>query len=297
MLSIGLSVLAMYLVYQYIDGENKKLEADYGKFWPIVVATRDILQYETIRPTDLEVIRIPNALLPLGDIADPNDVIDAIAAVPITKGEHLIDNKIISKNVYSGLDTQITQGRRAMSIPVNLKSAVGFLIRPGNRVDLAAHFDYRSPSSNISEVKVFMQDLLVLATGRTIQPEPPKAVDQGIVREVLSAKDLERTPTQQELRESLNHAKTDPNYLTLTLEVTPVQAQQILYVLTVYGESLTCFLRNSDDRQLARISTVNLRDVLGADSFYAKGPKLPPLQPGPRIQGIDRKGGVRSPYY
>jgi Flp pilus assembly protein CpaB len=119
LISAVLSLVAMYIVYSYISTENAKLEDDYGKFFPIVVSTRDILQYETIRPTDVEVIRIPKALLPEGNIADPNDLIDSIAAVPITKGEHLLDNKVISKNVYSGLDTQIAQGRRAMSIPVN----------------------------------------------------------------------------------------------------------------------------------------------------------------------------------
>jgi len=276
LLSIGLSVLAMYLVWQYVSSEDSKLQEQYGIFYPMVVASRDILQYESIRPTDVEVVRVPNALVPPGFIQDARDVIDAVAAIPITKGEHILDNKIISKNVYSGLDTQISLGRRAISIPVNVKSSVGYMLRPGNRVDLGAHFEYKASNAAISEVKVFMQDLLVLASGKTIQLNPPKGVDQNLMRTVLSSKELTTRPTRDDVRETLDFAKTDPNYQTVTLEVTPQQAQTLVYVLTVFGDSIICMLRNSDDRQLQRKTTTNLLDVMGPDSYLGRGPKAPP---------------------
>lgn len=277
LLSIGLSMLAMYLVYQYISGEDQRLQEQYGVFYTMVVASRDILQYETIRPTDIELIKVPNALVPAGYIEDPQDVIDAVAAVPITKGEHILDNKIISKNIYSGLDTQIALTKRAISIPVNVKSAVGYMLRPGNRVDLAAHFEYKATGAAISEVKVFLQDVLVLASGRTIQPTPPRGVDQGILRTVLgSARDLQSRPTTQDIRETLNFAKSDPNYQTVTLEVTPQQAQIIAYVMTVFADSIICLLRHSDDRLLQRKTSTNLLDVMGPDSYLGRGPKAPP---------------------
>ena len=277
MLSIGLSMLAMYLVYQYITSEDEKLHAQYGVFYSMVVSSRDILQFETIRPTDIELIKVPSAMVPPGYIEDPADVIDAVAAVPITKGEHMLDNKIISKNVYSGLDTQIAQGRRAISIPVNVKSALGDMLRPGNRVDLAAHFEYKTSGAAISEVKVFLQDLLVLAAGRTIQPAPPKGVDQNLVSTVTEqAKGMDSRPTVADVRETLNFAKTDPNFLTLTLEVTPQQAQTIVYVMTVFSDSIICMLRHSDDRQLSRKTSTNLLDVMGPDSYLGRGPKAPP---------------------
>lgn len=276
LLSFGLSFLSMYLVYQYITGEDQKLQEQYGTFYAMVVASRDILQFETIRPTDIEIVKVPNAMVPPGYIEEPADVIDAVAAVPITKGEHILDNKIISKNIYSGLDTQISQGRRAISIPVNVKSAVGYMLRPGNRVDLAALFEYKA-SASIAEVKVFLQDLLVLASGKTIQPTPPKGVDQSILRTILNnANDLASKPTASDVRETLNFAKTDPNYQTVTLEVTPQQAQIIVYVMTVFGDSIICMLRHSDDRQLQRKTTTNLLDVMGPDSLLGRGPKAQP---------------------
>ena len=240
-------------------------------------------------------MRVPKAMEPPGRIGDPKDVIDAVAAVPIVKGEQILDNKIISKNIYSGLDTQITTGKRAISIPVNVKSAVGYMLRPGNRIDLAAHFEYKSTGSSISEVKIFMEDLLVLASGRTIQPTPPAGVDMSLMRSVLSSKDLPSPPDPQDVRETLNFAKTDPNYQTVTLEVTPRQAQMIDYVMTVFGDSIVCLLRHSDDRVLPRTPTTNLYDVMGPESFLVRGNKLPPPRNIPRPKFYDYVGDQLVP--
>ena len=276
LLSLGLSFLAMYMVYQYVSSKDAEFKKEYETFFKVVTTSRDILQYETIRPTDLEVRRVPNAMLPPGYITDPRDASDAIAAVPLLKGEFVLDNKIISKNVYSGLDTQVAVGRRAMSIPVNIKSAVGHHVRPGNRIDLAAHFEYRSSGANISEVKVFLQDILVLATRRTIQASPPAGVDQNLISTVLQNLSFSRAPTTETVRDTINYAKTDPSFTTLTLEVAPQQAQILVFVMTVFPDAITCLLRHSDDRILERRTTTNLFDVMGPDSYYGKGPKAPP---------------------
>ncbi len=292
--SVMLSSLAMYLVWQTISTDAARLEYLYGpaKSQAIIVATRDVLQFESIRPTDIETVTVPYDMIPPGYIANPKDVIDAVAAVPIAKGEQVLDNKIISRNIYSGLDTQIGTGKRAISIPVNVKSSLGFNIRPGNRVDLAAHFEYRAGGTNISEVKVFMQDILVLASGRTIQPEPPKAVDQRMIQDAIATQTI-RDP--REVEESLNHAKQDANFNNISLEVTPVQAQTIFYVLSVYGESITVMLRHADDRQLARNGTTNLIEIMGPDSYMVRGKKIAPPRAVPRAKFFDYLGGERSP--
>jgi pilus assembly protein CpaB len=287
--SIMLSVLAMYLVWQYVSNQDAEMEEMYGMATSKVIirASRDILQFETIRPTDIETIRVPKAMLPPGYIENPQDVIDAVAAVPITKDEQILDNKIISKNVYSGLDTQVIQGRRAISLPVTVKSSVGYMVRPGNRVDLATYFEYKAERANINEVKVFMQDLLVLAVGRTIQASPPRGVDQNIYKEAVREYS---SISPNEVRETLDFAKEDPVYRTVTLEVTPRQAQVLAYVLTVFSDTITLLLRHSDDRAMDRKQTTNLYDVMGPDSFLVRGKKAPPQKMIPRAKFFDLQG-------
>ncbi|MCB0416937.1 MAG: Flp pilus assembly protein CpaB [Bdellovibrionaceae bacterium] len=287
-LSIALSIFAMYLVIQYVSGEDKRLNELYADFTPMVVASKDILQFQTIRPTDVEVIRVPAAMVPPGRIYDPKDVVDAVAAVPIMQGEHILDNKIISKNIYSGLDTQIAISRRAISIPVNTKSALGYMVEPGNRVDVAAQFDYKAKGVAINETKVFLQDILVLASGRTIQTSPPDGVDQLMLRKVSSQFGKGK---EQQYKETLNFATQDQNFQTVTLEVTPEQAQQIAYVMTVYPDSITLLLRNSDDRQLQRTATTNLYDIMGPDSYLIRSQRLPPPAAVPRTKFFDFVGG------
>ncbi len=295
LMSIGLAMLAMYMVYQYVSEKDKELTDKYGIKFPVVVATRDVLQYETIRPTDIDVIQVPQDMLPPGMLSDPKDVIDSVAAIPISKGEHILDNKIISKNLYSGLDTQIAVGKRAVSIPVNVKSAVGYLLRPGNRIDLAAHFDYRTVEAKISETKVFMQDLLILASGRTIQTDTPLGVDRGLLRGIMS--EFKNVTDPREAQEALNHAKTDNNYQTVTIEVTPQQAQIVAYVVEVYPDSLSVMLRHTDDRQLARLATTNLAGVMGPDSYMNRGRKVAPMKALPHAKFYDIRGGDFVPVY
>lgn len=298
LISISISLVAMYLVYQYIKTQDDALMRAYGTRYNITVAKRDIMQYETIRPTDVELLSVPAEVVDgkLGFIYSLEEVVESVAAVPISKGEFLLDNKIISKNIYSGLEKQISRERRAISIPVNLRSAVGFHLRPGSRVDLAAHFEYKSNGGNSSEVKVFLQDLLVLASGRTIQSEAPKAVDQQMVKEVSSVPLSDSTrPSETEVREAMNYAKTDSTYQTITLEVTPQQAQMIAFVHSVYGETLTVLLRHSDDRQLEQTPTTNLFSVMGPDSYLVKGGRQAPMRAAPRVKFYDYMGEEKVP--
>ncbi len=295
LLSLGLSLLAMFLVYQYVSNEEANLQDLYGKqnMKPVVITTRDILQYQTIQETDVDTVLVPKAMLSPGLIERTDFVVGAIAAVPIVKGEFVLDNKIISKNVYSGLNTQVMIGKRAISVPVNVRSSVAYHLRPGSRVDLAAHFDYKSEKASISEVKIFLQDILVLAVGKTIQDSPPLGVDQEILMGIKSASKA----STSEAKEILDFAKSDIIYSTITLEVTPSQAQIIVYVLTVYADSINCLLRHSSDRKIARIPTINLYDVMGQDSYLVKGNRLPPPKALPRPKFWDLVGDRQVPVY
>ncbi|MCX6102104.1 MAG: Flp pilus assembly protein CpaB [Proteobacteria bacterium] len=304
LISITFSAIAMYLVYQYISSEDTRLTRMYKNSVVVVKAKKDILQYASIRPTDIETISVPMALAPVGAIELKEDAFSAVASVPISKGEFILDNKLISKNIYSGLESQITREKRAISIAVNVKSSVGYLLRPGNRVDLVTYFEYLLPKKGsngtnlAAESNIFLQDLLVLAAGRTLQSEAPKAVDQGMIRSLMNVKDESLAKqSQAELREALNYAKEDKNYLTVTLEVTPQQAQTIAYVLSIdpYREALSLLLRHSDDRQLEKREPVNLAKVMGPNSYMNRSPKLPAPIASPRIKFFDFQGEREQP--
>jgi len=68
LISVSFSVLAMYLVYQYISGQEERLTGMYKKTVSVVRAKKDILQYASIRPTDIETISVPIAVAPSGAV-------------------------------------------------------------------------------------------------------------------------------------------------------------------------------------------------------------------------------------
>ena len=298
----------MALVFQYLTNQEKEMKDKYGTFFDMVVASRDILQYHTIQPTDIDVIKVPKSMVPPGLIQNAKDVIDTVAAVPISSGEQILDSKILSRNVYSGLDTQVAMGKRAFSIAATIKNSENYLLHPGDRVDLASHFEYKTEGSSISEVKVFLQDVLVLAVGRTIQPEPPKGVDQELVQLVYRNRQQfseglpanaphEPTPDMKDIQDTVNYAKQDTQYATVTLELTPFQVQEVLYVMNAFGE-ISVLLRHETDREIASLGTSNLMDVMGQDSFYVRGRQRPSLPKKlPKIRYFDYLGGQKVPIY
>ncbi|MFM8270661.1 MAG: hypothetical protein ACKN9V_10780, partial [Pseudomonadota bacterium] len=139
------------------------------------------------------------------------------------------------------------------------------------------------------------QDLLVLASGRTIQAEAPKAVDQQIISQLMNDKNPEIPKNKTEIRETLNYAKTDANYATVTLEVTPDQAQTIAFVMSTYGGTLTLLMRNADDRTISSKRNQTLEDVMGPDSFFVRGPKQKEAAPAPKVKFNDFQGGNLVP--
>jgi Flp pilus assembly protein CpaB len=152
--------------------------------------------------------------------------------------------------------------------------------------------EYRANNINTNELKLFLQDMLVLAAGRTIQPEAPLGVDQRIINAIAPDNSPE---TKKEMKETLEFAKTDANYETVTIEATPEEAQILIYVMSVYKE-LQVVLRNPDDRKTERRTTTNMRDVMGEDSYYVKHRQLPPPALVPQPEGYDFVGGRAVPY-
>jgi hypothetical protein len=88
------------------------------------------------------------------------------------------------------------------------------------------------------------------------------------------------------------------NYSNLTLQLTPEDAEKLLFLMNKYSDNRIFFaLRNAADQAIVeKLEGTLLDDVLGPESDYGlskrKLPEPPPPRP-PRI--IDRRGGVAVP--
>ena len=126
------------------------------------------------------------------------------------------------------------------------------LLKPGDRIDVLALVDYAAGKKEKLKVKTVLQDVLILSTGLYVTNSIPLVNISG-------ANDSTR---QMKLN-------SYTNYNTITLELTPFEVQNMVFMMSA-GNGIYLSLRNNDDKNIERIKATRLFDVLGEDAAEAK---------------------------
>lgn len=247
-ISLVLAGLAVFMIYSYISSKEEEFKARYGSETAVVVANRDISELSEIHSNMVEIVSKPKKYIEPGFTNTKEEVEGFIAAVPLRKGEQITLNKIIAPGVRTGLSRQITPGKRAISIPVNDVNAVTRLLKPGDRVDIVATIDIPGSQKGQQITKLMLQDVTVLAVGEFVTSQAPRKVE----KDELSGKSITK---------NLN---TDRSFSTVTIEVDPVAALQVIHQQNTQG-GIWVVLRNNDDTERVSTTGVNISDVLGVD--------------------------------
>jgi pilus assembly protein CpaB len=249
--SLMLALLAVAMIYSYIESRETELQSDYGNQTPVVVAKEDIKELEIIDDRKVHLVNIPSKFQMPGHFKRVEDLYNTIAAVPIKKGEQITVPRVTYPGSQSGLSRQISIGKRALSIQVTEGQAVSRLLKPGDRVDILALVDYASGKKEKLKVKTVLQDVLVLSTGLFVTNSVPIVNIKG-----------ENDSRMMKLN---NYT----NFNTVTLELTPFEVQKMVFLISA-GNGIYLSLRNNDDKTIERISATRLYDVLGEDAAEAK---------------------------
>lgn len=299
MISVVCLLISIILIAAYVRVKRYEMTKEFGDEVNVVVATRDILEYQTIQPDRVRTTTVFKNYKQPQTVQDVNDVVGKATYMPIAKGEQITLTKLVHQDGKPVLDRQVEKKMRATTVLIAAHTGVGRLIRPGNRVDVLTTASYDSGGQTIFEVKTVVQNVLVLATGRNIQNEVPARVS----REVLSAIQSE---FERQKRKDIfgnqdvvpNSRISDENYAHVTLQLAPADAEKVLYLTHTFGDrSLYLTLRNGADSTMARLPTSLLDDILGPDSDYGKSKRKFPEVPPPRPKFEDLKGGQPSPVY
>lgn len=282
MTSLVFAGLAMFLVYFYVSQKEEAIQAEFGSNITVVTAARDINEMEQIQPNMLATAIVPKKFAQPGANADKKVFEGLVASSPIRAGEQVLLTKVLAKGSETGLATQVAVSRRALSIPVNDVYGVTRLIKPGDRVDIVSNITYRTPSGPEFEVKTVLQDVHILAVGEVIQNNIPSAFEEDPIAGTKKAVNL----------------RGSRNFQTVTVEVTPQEAQALILILENSG-NLFLTLRNPIDRSFASIPTTTVDEVLGPNSKKAENERRkvpafvapvtikapPPPPPNPWQQG------------
>ena len=186
----------------------------------IVVAKRDLPRGEIVGFESMATRKIPKDYLP-GSVVAPDrfdSYIGTRLLTPMRGGEPLVHAAMEGADVTT-FSSKVRQGIRALSIAVDETNSLSGMMQPGDHIDLQVSL--RPPArpgiSMAPEMTApLMQDILVLATGR----------------QVRFATDTGHTPR---------------GFTSITVEVTPDQAQKL--IVAQRSGKLTALLRNRDDRR------------------------------------------------
>ena len=257
-LSVAAGLLAMVLTQQYLAANNRKVEnrlreldRRYAKIG-VLAAGRDlpagtVLQRSDLKGLDVVASGVRGHAVPeqdLGLVIGRKTVAPVQAASPIYWSD--LEGGDPSRR---GLAADITERMRAISINVSGAAAVSGMVRPNNRVDVIGTFTFPSrtaPGEMELVTMTILQDVTVLACGR------------------------ETSKTQAGASRPGGEA-AGGSYSTVTLEVTPREAEMLVFAEQIKGR-LALALRNPDDvgyeKELPRVNFGKIEEEIESLNDY-----------------------------
>jgi pilus assembly protein CpaB len=196
----------------------------------VVTVARNIPANTTITEDMIQVTSLPAAAILAQAYTSGEGLIGQTTRYPLLAGEQITPNKIgASVEDDESAALLVRPGNRAISIAIGEDTAVGGLLLPGDFVDVIAVFD--DNSTGVAKAVTIVQNVEVIAVGQDKQEAIPRAAGEE--------------PEGGTYGEIPDNAEPNPNANSLTLSVTPEQAQII--ALAAKEASLVATLRARGD--------------------------------------------------
>lgn len=250
-----IGLMAGLLTFQHLRSEYRKIDELRDsirrrlRHIPVIVADNDIPGGTKIEKEDLAKLEIP-------EVSAPDRIITPDQANMILGKKTVFEVRAKKPILWSdieggapasqGLAPMIQHRMRALSLQVGGSSAVSGMIQPNDRVDVLGTFSLPSksvPGTMETVTLTVLQDVTILATGQQLAKES-----------VLSR--------------SRSRARS---YNTVTLEVTPREAELLVFAQQTQGK-LILALRNPSDvyyeRDLPEINFEQLEKSLPGLNRY-----------------------------
>ena len=243
-LSIAVGIIAFILTMNYTRSREAEFRRMQEEFFQqqvqvrVLVAAHDIPSGTRLQQSDLvaeNVFRV-NVGDRAVEVQDGLRLLGRRVIFPIQEGSPVLWSDIEGgATVDSGLASIINNRMRAISLSVGGAAAVSGMVKPNDRVDILGTFSFPSqaiPGEMETVTLTVLQDVSILATGTQV------ARDQLV-----------------------QPARASAGYSTVTVEVTPREAELLVFAEQLQGR-LTLSLRNRDDVYFERdLPTVNFEHL------------------------------------
>ena len=246
LLALFLGLISAVLVYVYLSqaGDEETAASDTTK--SVVVAKEDISVATRITDSMVEIKAISADAVHPDSFSSTEGVVGNLARYPIAAGEQILSDRVAasSASVPEGeelpLPYIVPEGKRAVSVVMSDLIGAGGLLRPGDYVDVILTAKLAS-QDQIG--RIILQDVEVLALDQQVEKVAPKFEDSE--------------EGEEEERISTGEGKTDPEAVTVTLAVAPVEGEVLAVADTCadnFGGRLALAVRPFGDH-----STVGVR--------------------------------------
>jgi len=194
-MAVVLGALVSAWVYNLIRARDREVEAARraaaGETIELVVAAAEIPIGTRIDHSQVRTTRWPVDAEPEGAVKRTEDVVGQIARVTIEKNHPVRGMDLVAQGVGL-LPMLITEGMRAMSVKVDGVTGVSGFITPNSRVDVLVAGKPEGDSNVDERSKLILQNVRVLATGKSIEQQDEKPVEVPTVTLLVSPEEAEK---------------------------------------------------------------------------------------------------------
>jgi pilus assembly protein CpaB len=224
-LAVLAGLAAFWSTHRFLDANAASVRRQWEQRYalrPVLVAARDLTPGQVLQSSDLARREMPVGFLPSGTFAD-TDLESAVGkrlTLVLRAGDPVGEGAI--EGPTPALAYRLPEGSRAVTVPVDEVSSQAGLVRPGDRVDLMLAEERPEGAERCVVVRSLLESVHVLATGKA-------------TRDVAAAAGA-----------TTGSVDLDGSYSTITLDVTPEQAQQLAVGLRM-GELIPMLRGAGDD--------------------------------------------------
>lgn len=165
-----------------------------------VIATVDIQRRTKITAEMLSIVEAPADYPAPGAVSSIERAEGRIATDRILAGEIVLEGNLRSKDAPGELSFALPPGMRAITIGASVTSAVGNMLKAGDRVDVVARLDEQSAGDDVSFT--MLRNITVLATDTDIigapEPQGPIAAEKKSADKQIEYKSVTLAATPED---------------------------------------------------------------------------------------------------
>lgn len=229
-LALGCGLVASIGINQVL-ASRRSASSGTGGTTTIFVAVKDIGIGDPLTPELVKLEEWPENKVPVGAITQLEQLEDRRARVRFFPGEPILEAKLLPKGEeMSSASDVVPKGMRVVAVRVDAQSSGGYLLLPGDRVDVMVHLA-ANPSHAVTETltRTILQNVKVFAVDDIFNRE-----QDG--KNTIAAK-------------------------TVSLLVNPKQAELLTLARSI-GE-IQLAIRNADDTSVTETEGATLHELLG----------------------------------